>query len=61
MLENGRSYEDLTVQMLSVINALKGLSNYLVREHLTKNVLPSLSEKELEECMYALNWLDKIK
>lgn len=61
MIEDGRKYEDVVMQMLSVVSALKGLSSTIVKTHLLEEVLPNLNEKELENVEETLNWLDKVK
>lgn len=61
MIEEGRKYDDVVMQMLSVVSALKGLSSIMIKAHLTEEVLPNLSEKELENLEETLNWLDKVK
>lgn len=61
MIEEGRKYDDVVMQMLSVVSALKGLSSTIIKAHLTEEVLPNLSEKELENLEETLNWLDKVK
>lgn len=60
MIEENRAYDDVVMQMLSAINALKGLSTQMVKTHLKNNVLPNLSEKEFESVEETLNWLDKV-
>lgn len=61
MIEEDRAYDDVVMQMLSAVNALKGLSAQMVKAHLKNNVLPNLSDKEMEAVEENLNWLDKVK
>ena len=61
MIDENRAYDDVVMQMLSAVNALKGLSNHMVKAHLTDNVLPKLTEKQAEAMEETLNWLDKVK
>lgn len=61
MIEDNRSYDDVVMQVLSAVNALKGISNHMIKEHLTEDVLPKLNDKQAEAMEEALNWLDKVK
>lgn len=60
MVEEDRHYADLSMQILSVINALRSISKSLIRSHIDSNC-PNLNQKQVDELDMAIEWLDKFK
>lgn len=60
MIEEDRAYDDVVMQMLSAVNALKGLSNHMIQEHII-DILPKLNSEQAEAFEESLGWLDKVK
>jgi len=61
MIDNERSYTDVSTQILSVVNALKSLNNNMIKTHLKNDSLSKLSGAEIAKIEEALSWIEKTK